>query len=261
MAYPSDISRAQFKRIRPILERSRKKTKPRELDLYDVFNALLYITKTACQWRALPKDYPDYRAVHYYFRVWSKVSKGKKESTLDVVLKKIGRARRTKNGRKPCTSMAIVDAQSVKNTETAHLKGYDGGKKVSGIKRHIAVDTNGLPHAIHVTAASVTDRAGAIEMAEKNKQNLRSVKKTLVDGGYTGEPFRGAMKDILDAEVEVAKRSELHTFAVIPKRWVVERSLSWLEKCRRLWKNCERLVTSSVGMVQLAFIRILLKRI
>ena len=157
--------------------------------------------------------------------------------------------------------MVIVDAQSVKNTETAHLKGYDGGKKVSGIKRHIAVDTNGLPHAVHITAASATDRAGAIEMIKKSKQNLTSVKKVLADGGYTGDPFRDAVKEILDAEVEVAKRSELHTFAVIPKRWVVERSLSWLEKCRRLWKNCERLVTSSVGMMQVAFIRILLRRI
>src|SRR3990167_6198992 len=116
-----------------------------------------------------------------------------------------------KNGRKPCTSMAIIDAQSVKNTETAHLKGYDGGKKVSGIKRHIAVDTNGLLHAVHVTAANVTDREGAIEMVKNNKQHLASVATVLVDGGYTGEPFRDAIQEILGAQVEVAKRSELHT--------------------------------------------------
>ena len=157
--------------------------------------------------------------------------------------------------------MVIIDAQSVKNTETAHLKGYDAGKKVSGIKRHIAVDTNGLPHAIHITTANTTDRAGAIEMTGKSAQNLTTVKKVLVDGGYTGEPFRVSMRETLGAEVEVAKRNELHTFKVIPQRWVVERSLSWLEKCRRLWKNCERLVTSSIGMMQLVFIRILLKRI
>ena len=156
--------------------------------------------------------------------------------------------------------MVIVDAQSVKNTETAHLKGYDGGKKVSGIKRHIAVDTNGLPHAIHVTAASATDRNGAIEMFEKTAQNIASVEKVLADGGYTGDPFRDATERILGAKVEIAKRNELHAFKVIPKRWVVERSFAWLEKCRRLWKNCERLVTSSIGMMQLAFIRILLKR-
>ena len=93
MKYPSDITREQFKSIAPILEGARKKTKPRKHDLYDVFNALLYITKTACQWRALPKDYPDYRTVHYYFRTWSKQLHGKEETVLDTVLKKIGRAR------------------------------------------------------------------------------------------------------------------------------------------------------------------------
>jgi transposase len=156
--------------------------------------------------------------------------------------------------------MAIVDAQSVKNTDTAHLKGYDAGKKVSGIKRHIAVDTNGLPHAIYITAANVTDRTGAIEMVAKTKQNMVLVEKILADGGYTGIPFQEAVKALIGAKVEIAKRNELHKFKVIPKRWVVERSFSWLEKCRRLWKNCERLVTSSLGMVQLAFIRILVKR-
>ena len=93
MTYPSDISREQFEKILPILEEARKKTKPRTHDLYDIFNALLYILKTGCQWRALPHDYPDYRSVHYYFRMWSQVKKDKKESVLDVVLKKIGRGR------------------------------------------------------------------------------------------------------------------------------------------------------------------------
>lgn len=157
--------------------------------------------------------------------------------------------------------MAIVDAQSVKNTDTAEEKGYDGGKKVSGIKRHIAVDTNGLPHAIEVTTANVTDRDGAILMAEHEKENLSDVLKVLVDGGYTGENFADKIKEILGATVEVAKRNELHTFAVIPKRWVVERSFSWLEKCRRLWKNCERKLATSRAMVVLAFLTLLLKRL
>ncbi|MFT5531945.1 MAG: transposase [Candidatus Paceibacteria bacterium] len=128
-----------------------------------------------------------------------------------------------------------MDAQSVKNTDTARQKGYDAGKKVSGIKRHIAVDTQGLPHAIYVTTAEVTDRAGALAMFDKNKKNLSTVVNVLVDGGYTGAPFAEAVKDLLGATVQVAKRSELHTFAVIPQRWVVERSFAWLGKCRRLW--------------------------
>ena len=156
--------------------------------------------------------------------------------------------------------MVIVDAQSVKNTDTAHTKGYDAGKKVSGIKRHVAVDTQGLPHAIGITAANVTDRNGAIEIFEKYEKNLNLVEKVLADGGYTGEPFKEKINEILNADVEIAKRSELHKFKVIPKRWVVERSFAWLEKSRRLYKNCERLLISSIGMMQMGFIRILIKR-
>ena len=156
--------------------------------------------------------------------------------------------------------MIILDAQSVKNRESAQEKGYDAGKKVSGIKRHIAVDTNGLPHGIAVTTANVTDRAGALILIETNKNQFTHVTKALVDGGYTGEPFATGVSELIGAKVEVVKRSELHTFKVIPKRWVVERSFSWLEKCRRLWKNCERLLATSMQMVVLAFVRLLVRR-
>lgn len=148
----------------------------------------------------------------------------------------------------------------MKNTDTAENKGYDAGKKVSGIKRHIAVDTQGLPHAIYITTANVTDRDGAALMFETAKNNLTAVENVLVDGGYTGENFANKVNEILGAAVEVVKRNELHKFVVLPKRWVVERSFSWLEKCRRLWKNCERLISTSLQMVVLAFATLLLKR-
>lgn len=157
--------------------------------------------------------------------------------------------------------MGIVDAQSVKNTHTAREKGYDAGKKVSGIKRHIIVDTNGLPHAWSVTTADVTDRNGAIQAIQENKKHLSQVRKILADGGYSGENFANEVKRILKAKTEIAKRNELHTFTVIPKRWVVERSFSWLEKCRRLWKNCERTLNASLQMMVLAFVRVLLGRV
>jgi len=148
----------------------------------------------------------------------------------------------------------------VKNTDTAEEKGYDGGKKVSGIKRHIAVDTQGLPHGIQITTANVTDRDGAILMLTKEQDQLARVSNVLVDGGYTGQPFADQVKEILGATVEVAKRNELHKFAVIPKRWVVERSFAWIEKCHRLWKNCERKLATSLQMVVLAFLVLLLRR-
>ena len=156
----------------------------------------------------------------------------------------------------------IVDAQSVKNADTAGFKGYDAGKKVSGIKRHIAVDTQGLPHAVAVTTANVTDRKGALQAFKRCKSSLTKVASVLTDSGYTGEPFAQGVREILGEHVtvQIAKRSELHTFKVMPQRWVVERSFAWLEKNRRLWKNCERWLNTSLQFVHLAFLALLLRR-
>ena len=148
----------------------------------------------------------------------------------------------------------------MKNASSAEEKGYDAGKKISGIKRHIAIDTEGLPHAIHITTANVHDKVAAAEMIKKYKTRLKKVKNVLVDGAYTGEPFANSIKENINATVEIIKRIDLHKFTTIPKRWVVERSFAWLEKCRRLWKNCERKLSSSLAMVQLAFVRLLVKR-
>ena len=121
----------------------------------------------------------------------------------------------------------------------------------------------GLPHAIMVTTANVTDRAGAIDMVDYYcdvTDHLYALKKMMADGGYTGETFAKTIRVLSGAEVEVIKRNELHTFAVLPKRWIVERSFAWLDKCRRLWKNCERKLQNSFQMFSLAFIRLLLNR-
>ena len=148
----------------------------------------------------------------------------------------------------------------MKNTDTAEEKGYDAGKKLSGIKRHIAVDTQGLPHAIAVTTADVTDRDGALQAIARSKPNLERVESLLVDGGYTGQPFADSVMKRIKATVQVVKRNEPHAFVVLPKRWIVERSFAWLEKCRRLWKNCERKLNTSLQMIHLAFLRLLPKR-
>lgn len=155
-----------------------------------------------------------------------------------------------------------MDAQSVKNTDTASQKGYDAGKKVSGIKRHIAVDTQGLPHAVAVTTAEVTDRKGALLALKRCKPNLRRVVSLLADGGYMGKPFAQGVQDILGerVSVQIARRSELHSFEVMPQRWIVERSFAWLEKNRRLWKNCERKLNTSLQFIHLAFLALLLRR-
>jgi len=129
------------------------------------------------------------------------------------------------------------------------------------VKIHIAVDVLGLPYAVLVTTANVTDRNGAVAMlSQLNFFPLPPCKTILFDGAYTGEEFALKIKEITDAQVQIAKRSELHTFEVIPKRWVVERSFGWLDKCRRLWKNCERLIETTLNMVKLAFVSLLLRR-
>ena len=162
--------------------------------------------------------------------------------------------------RKDKTSLGIVDAQSVQNADTAEHKGYDAGKKTSGIKRHIIVDSQGLPHAVLVTTANITDRKGAIEMIVLNLDNLSNVEKFLVDGGYSGKPFANAVAQLCGAEVEVVKRDELHQFVVLPMRWVVERTFGWLDKARRLWKNCERSLHNSLQITILALISVLIRR-
>ena len=129
------------------------------------------------------------------------------------------------------------------------------------MKLHIAVDVIGLPYAAIVTTANISDIAGGIQMfSQPSFYSFSTVQTALCDGTYEGENFAKAIKKLIGANVEVAKRSELHTFAVIPKRWIVERSFGWLDKCRRLWKNCERLIDNTLNMVKLAFLRILLGR-
>jgi len=148
----------------------------------------------------------------------------------------------------------------VKNTDTAKTKGYDADKKISGIKRHLVVDSQGLVHAVGLRTANVTDRAGAIQAMRDYQENLSCVQSVWVDGSYTGQPFAQAVKTRLRATVQVAKRNQRSTFAVMPKRWVVERTFAWLEKCRRLWKNPERKLNTSLQFVILAHLVMLLKR-
>jgi len=141
-------------------------------------------------------------------------------------------------------------------------KGYDAGKKISGFKRHIAVDTLGLPHALAVSTADVTDWACALQALAHDKAHLGQVHSVLCDGGYTGDPFAQGVKAIEGKQVtvQIAKRNELHTFKVMPKRWIVERSFAWLDKNRRLWKNCERKLNTSLQFIHLAFLAPILKK-
>jgi transposase len=133
-------------------------------------------------------------------------------------------------------------------------------KKIGGVKIHLGTDILGTPYMAAVTTANVGDREGALAMIKQSGIKLRRLEKLLCDGNYTGDEFALAVYRVCGARVEVVTRPELHRFEVIPKRWVVERSFGWLDKCRRLWKNCERLIESTLAMVKLVFISVLLRR-
>ena len=157
-------------------------------------------------------------------------------------------------------TLGIMDSKSTDNADTAEEKGYDAGKKVSGVKTNLITDTLGLPHAIHITTADVTDCDGAIETIARNMDSLSAVVKLIGDDGYSGQTFAEVIKRIHGAEVEIVKRNELHKFVILPKRWIVERTFGWLDKNRRLWKNCERKLLSTLAMNLLALISVLIRR-
>ena len=248
--YSTNVSDSQWQIISKYLdiERSRK------YDLRQIVNAILYLVKTGCQWRMMPGDFAPWRTVYYYFSVW------KKGEIFEVIHEALVEKVRVIQGKKEEPTVGIIDAQSVKNTlVSSQNKGFDAGKKIKGIKRHIIVDTLGLILAVIVQSASVQDREGAIEVMNKLCESWKKVVKIFADGGYRGQ-LVAMVKTKFKINLEIIKRNELHTFKVLPKRWLVERTFAWIDTNRRNSKNYERLNNTCVAMVHLSAIRIMLKR-
>lgn len=248
--YPTNVSNSQWQIISKFLDTDRN----RKYDLREIVNAILYLVKTGCQWRMLPGDFAKWPIVYYYFSVWK--NNGILEEIHESLVEKV----RKKYGKNEEPSVGIIDAQSVKSTlVSSEDKGFDAGKKIKGIKRHIIVDTLGLILAVVIQSASVQDRDGAISVIEKLFENWRKIIMIFADGGYRGK-LVGKVKSKFKIELEIIKRDELHTFKILPKRWIVERTFSWIDTNRRNSKNYERLNQTSVAMVHLSAIRIMLNR-
>jgi len=226
----------------------------RKYDLREIVNGTLYLVKTGCQWRMLPGDFPKWQIVYYYFSMWKKNEIG--EQIHESLVEKI----RKTAGKNEDPTAGIIDAQSVKSTlVSSQDKWFDAGKKIKGIKRHLIVDTPGLILAVVIQSASVQDRDGAVSVIDKLMENRRRVIKIFADGGYAGKLI-GKVKDMFKIEPEIIKRDELHTFKILPKRWIVERTFSWIDTNRRNSKNYERLNNTSVAMVHISAIRIMMNR-
>lgn len=208
--------------------------------------------RTACQWRNLPKDFAPWRTVYHYFRLWKR----------SQLWERIHTHLRQVEGRERHASAGILDSQSVKSTECSDERGYDAGKKVNGRKRHVLVDPLGLVLLVLVRPANIQDRVAARQLLETyfGRTPRRRVKHLWADGGYTGALIAWAQK-LWRCTIEIVKRTEAHTFRVLPRRWVVERTFGWLGRYRRLNRDYERQAQTGEAIVYVAMIRLMLARL
>ncbi len=261
--YTSDMTDAEWQVIKnklpdKVVRRLRKYT------LRIIINAILYLLKNGCLWRDIPKDFPPYRLVYYYFNKW------KKDGIWEMVHQGLYEDCRVKAGKEKTASMGLIDSQSVKtdSVSSQHECGIDMGKKTKGRKRHIIVDTLGLIMKIVVHSAGIQDRDGARLVLKKmldTSSRFPRMKVILGDGGYGGPKlndwFTATFKSIKWI-LEVVKRSATAVgFEVIPKRWIVERTFAWLSNYRRLSKDYERKTDTSEAMIQIAMIKLMAHRL
>jgi transposase len=254
--YPSDLTDAQWALIEPMVP-VKPGGRPAKHPRRRIVEAILYLNRTGCSWRQLPHDFPPWDTVYWYFKRWNT------EGTTDRIHDALRDAARDAAGRDPMASAGIVDAQSVQGADTvgSDSRGYDAGKKTNGRKRHVVTDTVGLLVVVLVTAASLQDRDGGRLVLNRARMKMPSMVLVWADGGYAGKCVEFARR-WLRITLEIVKKPEgQRTFEVLPRRWVVERTLSWLVRCRRLDRDYERLPEHAEAMVKWSMIGLMTRRL
>lgn len=251
--YSTDLTETQWQFIKRYLNIPDRK---RKHDLRTIWNAILYLVKTGCQWRLLPSNFPKWQLVYYYYSKWAVLE------IYDLILEKLRIKVRVKMGQKEEASLGIMDSQSVRWGNNRALKGIDGNKKVKGIKKHVIVDKNGFLIAVMVCVANIHDSKAALLLMHVLKELLSRIKVIIADGGYRGE-LAGNAKKLFGYVIKVVRRTDNETsdFKPVNKRWVIERTFSWFDNDRRLCRNYELLADSSEAMVKLSAIKLLLNKI
>jgi putative transposase len=252
--YPTDLTDEEWSQIEPLLPKPAKTGRRRTVDLREVVNAIRYLARSGCGWRMLPKDFPSWQTVYWWFRRFVRRLLFR---TIHNVALMVDRER---VGREASPSAGVLDSQSIK-APAAKKRGFDAGKKVTGRKRHIAVDTDGRLLMVNLTTADISDSAGAQMILDAIRKRWPWLRHLFADGAYD----RGKLLDkaaFLDFVIEIVRRTDAEPgFKVLPRRWVVERTFGWMTRWRRLVRDYEERLDVSEAMIHVAMGSLLLRRI